>query len=359
MANAVNASSPASTDTTSGGAYEALRDADAVGAWHAQYSEYIQRSIARAGRAQELNREVIRRVAVGQLAPSTLDSHLGAFAAVHALAYSEQVASTTVTFLAGLIRAGSAYAHELLGIVVPGAVPPPGTSEPEFGPGKSADWFRDLTLYAAAENVRVTAMLRMVMERVEAGELTAAQVQRVTSEFQAERLLPSTGHLVELYLELLTGLEEAHAAYSEQYLRSLMDTGLGLSAHLVGTAEIEAVLGQPASIRFVVTNTAAEPVAVECMLSGIRRADGVGPAFDPVAETTPRRIELLPSAEAAVELTIYADAGHFQPGTLYDGVFRVASATRTLLELPLNIRAVAPEPDPSRPASPQPPAGAP
>jgi hypothetical protein len=355
----MNAPSPGSTDTASGDAYEALRDADAAGAWYARYGEYIQRSIARAARAQELNREVIRRVAAGQLAPSTLDSHLGTFAAIHALAYSEQVASTTVTFLAGLIRAGSAYAHDLVRIVVPGAVPPPGPSQPEFGPGQSADWFRDLTLYAAAENVRVTAMLRMVLERVEAGELAPAQVQQASSEFQAERLLHSTGHLVELYLDLLTGLEEAHAAYSEQYLRSLMDTGPGVSARPVSTADIEAVLGQPTSVRFAVTNTDPEPVAVECTLSEIRRADGVGPAFDPVAETIPRRIELRPGAEAAVELTIYADAGQFQPRTLYDGVFRVASATRTLLELPLSIRAVAPEPDPGRPAPPQPAAGTP
>ena len=122
----MNALSPGSADTTSGGAYEALRDADAVSAWYARYSEYIQRSMARAGRAQELNREMIRRVAAGQLAPSTLDNHLATFAAVHSLAYSEQVASITVTFLAGLIRSGSAYAHELVRVVVPGAAPPPG-----------------------------------------------------------------------------------------------------------------------------------------------------------------------------------------------------------------------------------------
>ena len=53
-----------------------------------------------------------------------------------------------------------------------------------------------------------------------------------------------------------------------------------------------------------------------------------------------------------MELTIHADADHFQPGAPYDGVFRVASATRTLLELPLRIRAMAPNPpDPPPPAT--------
>jgi len=350
---------PGSASTTSGGAHEAARDAEAVAAWYARYSEYIQRSIARAGRAQDLNREVIRRVAAGQLAPSTLESHLSTFAAVHAFSYSEQVANITMAFLVGLIRAGSAYAYELVRVVLPGAVPPPQIDVPEFEPGKSADWFRDLTLFAAAENVRVTAMLRMVMEKVQAGELTPAEVQQVSSEFHAEHLLNSTSRLVELYLDLLTGLEEAHAAFSERYLQSLMGTDHSGAAHPAGAAEIVAVLGQPTSIRFAVTNTDPGPAVVECTLSEMRRADGVGPAFDPVADTTPRRLELLPEAEATVELRIHADASHFQPGALYDGVFRVASATRTLLELPLRIRAVAPEPAPSPPPPDQPSAGLP
>jgi hypothetical protein len=355
----MDASPQGSANTTSGGEREAPRDAEAAAAWYARYSEYIQRSIARAGRAQDLNREVIRRVAAGQLAPATLESHLSTFAAVHAFSYAEQVANITMAFLVGLIRAGSAYAHELVRVVLPGAVPPPELDAPEFERGKSADWFRDLTLFAAAENVRVTAMLRMVMEKVEAGELTPAEVQQVSSEFHAEHLLNSTSRLVELYLDLLTGLEEAHAAFSEQYLQSLMGADHNRAAQLAGAAEIDAVLGQSTSIRFAVTNTDPGPVVVECTLSEIRRADGVGPAFDPVADTTPRRLELLPDAEATVELRIHADASHFQPGTLYDGVFRVASATRTLLELPLRIRAVAPEPTPGPPSPDQPSAGMP
>jgi hypothetical protein len=354
----MDAPSQGRAGTTSAGEYEAARDAEAVAAWYARYREYIERSMARAGRTRDLNREVIRRVAAGELAPWTLESHLNTFAALRAVSYSQQVANVTTAFLVGLIQAGSTYSYELVQAVLPGAVPPPEIVAPELDPAKSADWFRDLTLFAAEENARVTAMLRVVMEKVAAGEVAPAHVDQVSSKFHAEHLLNSTSRLLELYLDLLTGLEEAQGAFSEEYLRSVIGVVPGEAAHR-SAVEVDAVLGEATSVRFAVTNTDVTPAVVACTLSGLRRADGVGPAFDPVVDTTPGRLELPPGAEVTVELTIHADADHFQPGTPYDGVFRVASATRTLLELPLRIRAVAREPTPNPPDPPPPSAGTP
>jgi hypothetical protein len=299
--------------------------------------------MARAGRAQDLNREVIRQVAAGQLAPWTLESHLSTFAATRAASYSQQIANITMAFLVGLIQTGSTYSHELMQAVLPGAPSGPEVA-PDFDPAKSADWFQDLTVFAATENARITAMLRTVMEKVAAGELAPADVDQLSSKFHAQHLRGSTSRLVELYLDLLTGLEEVHAAFSEEYLRTLMGTVTGEAAHPNGAVDVDALLGEATSVRFAVTNTDLEPAVVACRLSEIRRADGVGPAFDPVVHTAPDRLELAPGAEATVELTIHADADHFQPGVPYDGVFRIASATRTLLELPLRIRAMVPEP---------------
>ncbi len=298
-------------------------------------------------------------MAVGQLAPWTLESHLSTFAATRAAAYSEQIANITMAFLSGLIQIGATYSYELVEAVLPGAAPPPKVVVPDFELAKSADWFRDLTIFAAGENARITAMLRMVMEKVAAGELASADAEQVSSKFHAGHLPNTTSRLVELYLDLLTGLEEVHASFSEEFLQAVLGTIPGDGAHPDSAVELDVALGEATSVRFAVTNTDPEPAVVACTLSGIRRADGIGPAFDPAVSTTPERLHLAPGAEATVQLTIHADADHFQPGVPYDGVFRVASPTRTLLELPLRIRARAPEPVPEpRPAPTEPPTGA-
>lgn len=336
-------------DSASVGQHEAAGDAEAAAAWSARYREYLERSMARAARAQDLNREVIRQVAAGQLAPGTIESQLSTFAATRAASYSQRLANITMAFLVGLIQMGSTYSHELMQAVLPGAPSGPEVVAPDFDPAKSADWFRDLTVFAAAENAHITAMLRTVMEKVAGGELAPADVDQLSAEFHAGHLRGSTSRLVELYLDLLTGLEEAHASFSEEYLRALMGTATGEVAQPGSAVEIDALLGEATSVRFAVTNTELEPATVACTLSEIRRADGVGPAFDPIVHTTPGRLELAPGAEGTVQLTIHADADHFQPEVLYDGVFRVASPTRALLELPLRIRALVPESGPEPP----------
>jgi hypothetical protein len=318
-------------------------------AWSMRYHEYLERSITRALRAQDLNRELVRKVAAGQLAPWTIETHLSTFAATRAASYSQQIAQVTMAFLAGLIKLGSAYSHELVQAVLPGAPQPAQAAAPDFEPSRSADWFRDLTVFAAAENARATAMLRTVMDKVVAGELAPLYVEQASSRFHQDYLPGSTGQLVELYLDLLNGLEEVHASFSEEYLRSLLGPVQGVSPPPENAVAVDAILGEDVSIRFAVTNTDLDPAVVACTLSGIRRADGVGPAFDPAVRTTPGRLELAPGAEATVELTIHAGADHFQAGEFYEGVFRVANATRTLLELPLRIRALEPQPHAQRP----------
>ena len=327
---------------------------DATAAWSARYREYLERSLARAGRAHGLNRELTRRVAAGELAPWTLESSLTTFAATRGAAYAQRIAKITMAFLVGMIETGSAYSGELVQAVLPGAVPDSKPTTPGFDPATSLDWFGDLTRFAATENARITGMLRALMEEVAAGKLTPAAAEEASSAFHTEHLPGSTSHLVELYLDLLTGLEEVHASYSEAYLRSVLGEIAGEPVADAPAVEIGAVQGEAASVRFAVANTDLEPAIVACTLSGVRRGDGIGPAFDPMAQMTPERLELAPGAEATVELAIQADADHFQPGVSYDGVFRVASATRTLLELPLRIRVTAPPP-----TAPQPPAPAP
>ena len=73
----------------------------------------------RAARAQDLDREVLRRLTTGELAAWTLDTQLTFFVATHAAAYSQRVAKLTADFLTGTIQMGSIYSRELIERILP------------------------------------------------------------------------------------------------------------------------------------------------------------------------------------------------------------------------------------------------
>jgi len=310
--------------------------------WSARYRNYLERSAARAARAQDLNREVIRRVAAQELAPWTLESRLSSFLAQNAISYSQQVARMTMAFLTGLVQTGSLYSYELMERVVPGAALPAEPAAPEFEPGNSGDWFRDLTNFAAKQNARVVAMLRVVMEKVASGELAPGEVEEASTKFHAERVPESTSRLVELYLDLLTGLEDTYATFSEDYLRAVLGA-LPRDDEGPDALEMLAPLGKATSVSVAVGNTDLAPASVRCELTDVRRSDGIGPAFEPIVSVSPDSLHLAPGEEATVQLTLHPDPDHFQAETMYQGVLRVASATRTLLEMPVRIRSAAPD----------------
>ena len=129
---------PSSQDRVSAmaGEHEVAGDAEAAAAWSARYRQYVERSIAQAGQAQDLNRQVLRRVAAGQLAPWTIESHLSTFAATRAASYSQRITDLTMAFLVGLIQTGLTYCYELVQAVLPGAVPVPEVVIPDFDPAR-------------------------------------------------------------------------------------------------------------------------------------------------------------------------------------------------------------------------------
>jgi hypothetical protein len=104
-----------------------------------------------------------------------------------------------------------------------------------------------------------------------------------------------------------------------------------------------------------VSNDGAGATSLRGVMTDVRRADGIGPAFEPDVTVSPERFVLEPGAEEILALTIRLSPGRFEPGPEYVGTLHVLSPGSTLVEVPLRIRATA-RPDP--PAAGSDPAGA-
>jgi len=308
------------------------------GDWTARYAEYVSQASSRAARTAELNTRLLKRVARGELTPAVLERRYAAFAATHGAAYANDLAATSMRFLTGLVRAGTGYANELVQHIAPGSV----TSEPGDPPRfVSDDWstgFRRLTEYAATENAAVAALLRTLMEKVASGAASASDLNAAAEDFHGEHLPETVQNIVSLFFDLLAGLDETHSDFGIRYL----DEVLGLRSdteRAAGTLDVVGPSGGSATARLAVSNDAATPSALRIVMTDVRRADGVGPAFEPDVTIVPERLALAPGTEEEISLTIRLDPAVFEPGPEYAGTLHVLSPGESVLAVPLRIRA--------------------
>lgn len=310
-------------------------------AWTMRYARYVQESTARAACTAELNTRLLKRIANGELAPATLDSHQGAFLAANAASYTDDVAEIGMRFLSGLIQAGTTYSHELVERVAPGEFETERRAPPSVG-GEWSTGFQRLTDYAMAENTAVAALLRALMEKVASGALSPDGMHSASEEFHGEQLPQTVEELVTLFFDLMTRLDEAHSEFGNRYLQTTLELAGEaepgeVSLHLVGP------IGETVSARLAVSNNEPEPATLRAVLTDVRRTDGVGPAFEPDITIRPGRFTLAPGAEEVVTVTVRLAAGAFEPGgPEYAGTLQVLSPGRTVLAVPVRIRAAVP-----------------
>ncbi len=316
-------------------------------AWSASYARYVAASGERSARTAEVTRQVLRRIARGELSPTLLESAHSAYLTPGLSHSADRLADATTQFLTGLVEAGNRYSWELVDSVVPGAVPAPEDDvAPRFERGDWSTWFERLTRYTAERNAELTAMLRTVMERVASGELSPADAHTASEEFHRERLPSAVDRVVELFVTLLDRLDEANADYTTRFLESVL--GLARPREPVGdTLDLVAPLGTTARGRFAVAHEGSEPSSVRSVLGDVRRSDGVGPAFEVDATVAPDGFVLAAGTEEVLTVTVALSADRFEVGPEYEGTLSVLSPTTTLVELPLRMRAVHPPEPPA------------
>jgi hypothetical protein len=221
-----------------------------------------------------------------------------------------------------------------------------------------------------------------VLERVARGELTPAAVDDALREFARTRGEEYTGRLTglaerftsglvevmsdisrpdlhrgsnwtrptktgldlfqqitQLYADLLTGFNDLRAGQIEDCLRTLLTSATATVSDPSRTLALVASPNDTASTSLIVENEGTERIAIHCLASDVRRADGVGPAFAPEIALTPDDQTIEPGREGRVLASLRLDAAVYESEKLYVGVLRVMGERGPRLEVPLHIMA--------------------
>ncbi len=297
-------------------------DGDAPGLM-SRYQDYVERKVASSLETREIYDRLLRRVASGELDPKTLDRGLNSFLQINGPEYAKGVADLSMRFLAGIVQAASRDSYELFDEVASGTLEPP--PEPlELDPTDWADWVPRLIEAAEQAREAPTNALRVVLGRVASGELDPEAVERMMLERSRQQIPASVTRLAGLYIEMLTGLEEANTAFGMDYLRSVARRDAQADS-----IELGGGLGDSVQVRFVVTNDEPVDAAMRCAIVDLRREDGIGPAFEPEVTITPDHFELAPDTDVQVACSLLL-TDIFVPGVTYVGELLILTDTETV-----------------------------
>ena len=311
--------------------------------WADHYQEYLAQAAANAAEIRDLYSEIIERIALGELSHQVLDQRLPAFLQLNGVTYANDLAEVSMRYLAGLIESGTAYSYELVERLLPGAAVRPRVAAPAFD---TTDWSASvgqLSEFATRHSVAHLEMMRSVLERVASGELTPAEVHAGSTEYTTERTPESVRETVQLYFDMLRGLDEVSSDFATRYLRTV----LGQEQRNGFVLAVRGAIGSSAMVRLAVSNTQSSDAAVRCVLTDLRRADGVGPAFEPDVTITPERFTLEPGQERVITLSLFLGRETFEPGPLYVGTLHVLAPGETLLAAPVNVQPFEAPPPPA------------
>ncbi|HEX6051098.1 MAG TPA: hypothetical protein VFZ21_17580, partial [Gemmatimonadaceae bacterium] len=139
-----------------------------------------------------------------------------------------------------------------------------------------------------------------------------------------------------IWFEYLGDLDEERARFADQYLMDVLRTVNPVGFH-GDVVELEGAVNTMVSTVVTVDNTLDEPAVIRCGVSEIRRADGVGPAFQPALVIAPEAVVLERDTEGHVELSLRLDDAIYDPGVAYIGALRLVRDGAPRLDVPLRI----------------------
>jgi hypothetical protein len=297
-----------------------VRDAEATADWTAAQMQYMLRAAQQSARAQDLYYAVLQRVALGTLTPTDIRDRLASFSADYGPSYAAQVGQLAMQFASGLLQlTGNAYQP-----------PPP------YDAANPTAWFVRLSEYANANSRRAVHDYQANLDRVAAGDVTPPQLQAELANDYSRRSAEQLQRMGQLYFDLLRLLSELHARAGDECFSHLLGGGTPAAATQTWL-QLDGALGERASAVLTIENTRAAATTVRCVMTDLRRADGIGPAFMPKAIVDPNGLLLEPGQESTVRVSLDLDPSRFEPGVRYVGAFHVLRRGDERLEIPLQV----------------------
>lgn len=301
-------------------------DASGSMEWSAAYAQYLLRAAQQSTRTHGLYYLVLQRVSRGELSPTMLRDALSAFADRRGRVYGEKLTELSARFFAGLVQ------------IAGGASQPP----PPYDGADPYGWFQRLTEYAADVQRRTVQAYQASLDAIAAGNPDGRSPSAFVED-QTRRTNEQVRALGRLYFDLLGGIAEIGSSVEEEYLQSVLANGS--AADEEGSAiELAASIGESTSAVVSVENTRSDRAVVRCMVTDVRRADGIGPSFVPAVTVDPDGLMLDPGQEGSVRLSLMLDAGIYEPGAEYVGAVHIVRHGEPRLDVPLRIRAAHAEP---------------
>lgn len=276
--------------------------------WAASYVRQLNQAAQQSLRVVELSRRVLERIAEGDASAHVIQRTL------HDVLKSTG-AETGARFV-------SLYARFVAGVAM-AAAGAPASLQASAATGDAAS-----VLEAAVREANRHYEARMLADlesatRGGAGTIAADAAMRLASLFQLQAELQATCSALLLQstedcLQALLGALDPDAP-SRDIVRASGRRG----------DRVDAVIA--------IENSSPDAATMYCGLLDVRRADGIGPAFDPRSDFDPEVLVVEPGAEARVRLSVDLDE-RFDAGAVYVGSVRIARDDRPEMRLPLEIR---------------------
>lgn len=238
-----------------------------------------------------------------------------------------------------------------------------------------SQWYARYLTRIASQSARTLDLSYQVLECVSRGRLTPAVIDDVLREFSAAHSGEYTNRLIDLterfadglvqvmtpvpmgepsgataspallheltrrYADLFATFNDLRAGQIEDCLRALLTAATTMKNDPSRVLALMASVGDTASSSLIVENATTESIVITCAATDVRRADAVGPAFDPALVLAPEHQMVEPGQQARVHALLRLDAAIYEPDVPYVGALRVMRGGRVHLEVPLRIQA--------------------
>lgn len=330
--------------------------------WGQRVQELTEESRQLYTRSVRRYNDLLMRVAQGQVSADEVQRQFRDYLQEQSPSSTRTLVELSVGLLSGLLYIEARYRDALLDGLLPPEPPP--QPPPDPASLDLANWFQELSRYAADQAARSMARNQRLVERVASGEVSAEEVQA-----QGRRYLEQAAPY------LLSDVMALGLGFVEQMQRTSASMSDGLYDRLLGPEEsaapprpeppvcldLQGPLGSIVSTTLVFENSRGTAAAITCQASDFAARSGAVRFASPL-EIAPTHMTLAPGERGEVQVRLPLTSPPFDVGQDYAATIVIDGAGERPQVVQVLARATAAPPRPAatraaaqpRPAAAQP-----